>query len=71
MSSKPFTFYNKCPDCGCDRTLTAYNFIDTVERLVGKGVQCISCMSRWHTPESLQKAQRDANQIKPHLVLVT
>ncbi len=70
MAHEVISYYNKCPDCGCDRTLVDYNYVDIVKQFVGKGVRCESCMTRWRTAKILSKAQRKANQIRPHLVLV-
>lgn len=70
MSDKPITYYNKCPDCGGDRTLVVYDYVDIRNKTVGRGVKCVSCMTRWRSFQILMKAQRKANQTKPNLVLV-
>lgn len=70
MSNKSISYYNKCPDCGCDRTLVVYDYVDIRNKTVGKGVKCESCMTRWRSFQILTNAQRAVNQTKPNLALV-
>jgi len=70
MSEENISYYNKCPDCGCSRTLVDYDYVDLIKKRIGKGVKCDHCKVRWNTTKKLVVSQREAKQLLPHLVLI-